>query len=132
MKEKTLFNPNADLIIIQAEIWGPTGTSQARLALDTGATHSILIPELMDEIGYSARDGIQRAGVRSVIGREEGYLLELKTLSALGFSFANQVVMVLDLPDGDGIDGLLGLEFLKQLNLELRIQEGTIWAELAT
>ena len=39
--------------------------------------------------------------------------------------------MVLDLPEGDGIDGLLGLEFLKQLNLELRIREGAIWAELA-
>ena len=38
----TMFNPHEGLIIVQARLWGPTGDTQARLALDTGATRTIV------------------------------------------------------------------------------------------
>ena len=129
MRTQTRFTPNENLIIVEAQLLGPAGIKKARLALDTGSTQTILSPNLIDEVGYSVRDGITRAGTYSVIGREEGYLLSLQKFSVLGFSLEQYVVMVLDLPDGDGIEGLLGLTFVEHFILELRTREGVIWAE---
>jgi hypothetical protein len=36
---------------------------------------------------------------------------------------------VFDLPDGFGIDGLIGLSFLRQFNLELRLAEGRLMVD---
>jgi|GEM_PF-2940449 hypothetical protein len=36
------FNPAAGLVLVSAELEGPTGTAIVRLALDTGATATLL------------------------------------------------------------------------------------------
>jgi hypothetical protein len=64
--------------------------------------------------------------VSSAIGKERGYMLRVTRFASLGFSFANFAVHVHDLPDGIGIDGLLGLSFLRHFNYEVRSQEGRI------
>jgi hypothetical protein len=51
------------------------------------------------------------------------------TRSALGFTCNDFRIHVHDLPEGIGIDGLLGLSFLRQLNYEIRSAEGRILAE---
>jgi len=48
--------------------------------------------------------------------------------AALGFTTKDFRVHVHDLPEGIGIDGLLGLSFLKQFNYEIRSAEGRILA----
>ena len=45
---------------------------------------------------------------------------------ALGFAVSDFRVHVFDLPDGFGIDGLVGLSFLRQFNVELRLAEGRL------
>ena len=67
--------------------------------------------------------------VRSAIGSEPGYLTGVARFFALGFTCADFRLHVHDLPDGFGIDGLLGLSFLKQLHYEIRSDEGRIRAE---
>jgi len=67
--------------------------------------------------------------VRTAIGKEHGYLLRVSRFSTLGFSDSDVRVHVFDLPDGFGIDGLLGLSFLRQFNIELRLAEGRLLAE---
>lgn len=65
----------------------------------------------------------------SAIGKEPGYMLRVSRFASLGFSFADFVLHVHDLPDGIGIDGLLGLSFLRRFNYEVRSQEGRIRVE---
>lgn len=36
------FNPNQGLIIVQTELWGPLGNGILSLALDTGATSTLV------------------------------------------------------------------------------------------
>jgi hypothetical protein len=48
--------------------------------------------------------------------------------SALGFTLTNFRIHVHDLPDTLGIQGLLGLSFLRQFNYEVRSAEGRILA----
>jgi predicted aspartyl protease len=130
----TRFSPNRDLIIVPGRVLGPRGREQSlRFAVDTGAGQTIISPELLDELGYSAREhGDQLAVTRSVVGREEGYMLRVARFTCLGFQEQDFRVYAQDLPSGWDIEGLLGLSFLRLLNYEVRSLEGRIVAERAT
>lgn len=130
----TTFDPSADLIFVQAYVLGPRGQErELRLVLDTGAGATIIAPDILDELGYSAREhGEQVAITRSIAGREEGFILRVKQLECLGVVERDVRVYAQDLPSGWDIDGLLGLSFLRLLNYEVRSVEGRIVAERAT
>jgi predicted aspartyl protease len=122
------FATGGDLIIVEALLTGPRQTMPGLFVLDTGATYTTITPELADLIGYSARDGIKRARVRTAMGSEEGYLLLVAKLEALGVTIPSCPVHVFDLGHED-IDGLLGLNFLYELNYEIRSAERRILVE---
>ena len=127
----TRFDPGDNLIIVAARIWGPRADKQVSLALDTAASETHVIPEVLDELGYSPRQGEAVTIVRSAIGSEQGYMTRVSRFSALGFSCADFRIHVHDQPEGYGIAGLLGLSFLKQFNYEIRSVEGRIVDERA-
>lgn len=110
------FDPNDDLIIIKARVFGKHGSRRLALALDTAASHTHVTPDIIDELGYSPAEGEAITAVRSAIGRETGYILRVQRFESLGFGF---------------IDGLLGLSFLKKFNYEIRSTEGRIVIEHA-
>jgi predicted aspartyl protease len=127
----TRFRPNANLILITARIWGPLGETGLRFALDTGATETLVVPDILDGLGYSARDGIKITLVSGVVEEQTGYELPVHRFSALGFELSEFLVNVQDLPPRAGIDGLLGLNFLRGFNYEVRSKEGLIRVEPA-
>lgn len=126
----TRFDPDDDLIMVDGRIWGPRSPRwrPIRLVLDTGAAETIVIPEVIDELGYSPRDGEQLTVMRSAVGRELGYLLRVARFSCLGYREDDYRVHVQDLPEGWGIEGLIGLTFLRRFNYEIRSAEGRILA----
>lgn len=126
------FDPSGDLIKVTARVFGPRSHRRVTLAFDTAATLTHLTPDVIDELGYSAAQGEGITTVRSAIGSEPGYLLRIQRFLCLGFRFDNFLVHVHDLPIGYGIDGLLGLSFLRRFNYEIRSREGRILAELVT
>ena len=82
----TRFDPTADLIIVPARAWGPLGESpRLNMVVDTGAAETVLIPDVLDELGYSARAATRRTVMRSAVGREEGYLIDVE----LGYQFSD-------------------------------------------
>ena len=129
----TTFDPAGDLIIVPARMWGVRGEErELRLVVDTGAAPTIIAPELLDELGYSARQhGEQIASTRSIAGREQGYMLRVNKLECLGMIEHDFRVYAQDLPAGWDIDGLLGLSFLRLFNYEVRSLEGRIPTERA-
>ena len=123
----TRFDPAADLIIVPGRIWGPRGEGpRLNMFLDTGSAETVVLPEVLDELGYSAREGDQITVMRSAVGREEGYLIRIARFACLGFQFSNFQVHAHDLPEGWGIHGLLGLTFLRDFNCEIRMKEGRL------
>ena len=102
-----------------------------RLVFDTGAAETIIIPEVLDELGYSPLDAEAITVIRSAVGSESGYLIRVSKFGCLGFELDNFKVHAHDLPEGWGIDGLVGLSFLRLLNYEVRSVEGRILAERA-
>jgi predicted aspartyl protease len=123
---ETYFETSQKLIFVEGQIKGPRATMQLRLVLDTGASETLIIPEVLDEIGYRPRDGEGLTTVSSALGREHGYRLRVAELSTLGFWLRNHPVNVLDLGDSNDIHGLIGLSFLKLFDYEVRSDEGRI------
>ena len=124
----TRFDSTDTLIIVTAKVWGPNGDKQLSLALDTAATQTHIIPEFLDEIGYGPQHGDRITSVTSAIGDEPGYMMPVPRFSALGFTVSDFRVHVHDLPETLGIQGLLGLSFLRRFNYEIRSAEGRILA----
>ncbi|TMQ19808.1 MAG: hypothetical protein E6J90_17230, partial [Deltaproteobacteria bacterium] len=100
-------DPDDDLIIVKARVFGKHGDRILNLALDTAASHTHISPDTVDELGYSPVEGEAITSVRSAIGKEPGYMLRVKRFESLGFGFNDFLIHVHDLPAGFGIDGLL-------------------------
>jgi predicted aspartyl protease len=129
VRTPTSFQPGRDLIVVEAYISGPRGTAPVQLALDTAASVTTLVPDILDEIGYGPHHGRRITTVTSAVGQERGYMLCLAGIEALGIREIEFSIHVFDLAGRFGIDGLLGLNFLEKLNYEIRSAEGQILAE---
>ncbi len=66
------FDPSDDLIIVKARVYGPRGHRPLSLALDTAASHTHIVPEVIDDLGYSPRQGEAITSISSAIGKEPG------------------------------------------------------------
>jgi predicted aspartyl protease len=129
----TRFDPRRDLIMLEGHVWGPRKDTERllRLVLDTGAAETVIVPEILDELGYNPRHGEAITVMRSAVGREEGYMIRVTRFACLGHQASDFRVHAHDLPEGWGIEGLIGLSFLRQLNYEIRSVEGRILVERA-
>jgi predicted aspartyl protease len=123
------FVPLRDLIIVEATVWGPRGYKDLDLALDTGSAHCVILPEYIDTLGFSPRDGAAITNVYSAIGKEQGYLIKVPQFSTLGFTRTDFPIHVFDLAEQYGIHGLIGLSFLHHYNCTVRSAEGLILVE---
>lgn len=129
MKRTTTFDPTKNLILVEGEVWGRGGSFTLRLALDTGASETLITPAIVDELGYSPREAVAMTGVYSAVGKEQGYILRVDRFAALGFAKEAFRVHIFDLPDRYPIDGLVGLSFLSAFNYEIRSADGQIVVE---
>ena len=123
------FVRDRQLLIVEAKIGGPANATKARLVLDTGAAATTLVPELIEEIGYTRRDSFKKAKVHTAVGEEKGYWLRVTELTVLGVTTPNFAITVFPLGHKD-IDGLVGMNFLRHFNFEVRPAERRILVEL--
>ncbi len=126
MRAETSFHLVGDLIGIDAIIVGPTGRAEVTLILDTAAVMTTVVPSVAESIGYSSDLRLGWSVTRTAAADERGYIVRSE-VSTLGFTLPNHRVVVADL--GYGIDGLLGINFLRHFNLEIRFAERRILVE---
>ena len=65
---KVRFDPKDKLIVVETRIWGVERDVVARLALDTGATHSLLNSHLLELVGYDPATGQERLQITTGSG----------------------------------------------------------------
>ena len=78
------FNANRGLIIIPAELFGPTGSIVLRLALDTGATGTMINVGLLTAIGYDPSLTSDRVEVTTGSGVVYAPCFSVSRIKALG------------------------------------------------
>lgn len=124
----TRFDATGDIIVVPTTLWSPDRTrfTTARMALDTGAAETIITPDVTDELGYGAHLGDHITVIHSVVGREHGYTMRVTRFTALGFDQLDFLVVVQDVPSGYGIEGLLGLSFLRHFDYDIRSLRGEL------
>ena len=120
------FDAQQGLIVIRTELWGPAGSIVLRLALDTGATGTVVNIGMLVTIGYDpalARDRIQ---ITTGSGVEFVPRVTLDKMTALGQERTDFQVMGHTLPPSAGIDGLLGLDFFRGQSLTVDFRTGEV------
>jgi predicted aspartyl protease len=130
MRSETSFNLTSNLIWVDALLVGPTGRANVQLVFDTGAALTTLVPSIAESIGFSAATGLRRTVTRTAAAAERGYLAELSEISTLGVTVPALLVNVSDL--GYGVAGVLGMNFLRKFNIEIRPAERRILVENIT
>lgn len=120
------FDPNQGLIIIQAELEGPSGTAILRLALDTGATGTLINVGMLVSIGYDPSLSPERVQVTTGSGVEFVPLTPVSKIAALGKERPDFPVLCHTLPPSASVDGLLGLDFFRGHSLSIDFDNGQI------
>jgi predicted aspartyl protease len=105
---------------------GPSGTGILRLALDTGATATVINTGMLVALGYDPALVPDRIQITTGSGVEFVPRIPLQKLVALGQERTNFPVLCHTLPPSAGIDGLLGLDFLRGQMLSIDFRTGTL------
>jgi aspartyl protease family protein len=121
-----LFDPNDELVIIPVEAIGPKDTYVLRLALDTGATGTVINASLLTSLGYDLTQAPEQLQMTTGSAVSLVPRLPVQKLSALGQERIDFQVVAHTLPVSAAIDGLLGLDFLRGHTLTLDFANGLI------
>lgn len=122
-----------DLITVSGYINWQASLTYVRLALDTGATYSVLDANVLYAKGWRPNSQTAKAQVRTASGSMDGYLVNLPQIITLGETKIDFPVFVFDFltaGSAENYDGLLGLDFLETIEFcillatnELRVHE---------
>jgi hypothetical protein len=123
------FDTSAPLPIVHAKIKGKLRKRPVRLVFDTGAFMTQVTTAVVEELGYSARDGENRIFTYGPSGPiDEGYAVKIGCLELFGKKFGGLIIAAYDFSnlEAQGIDGLLGFDVIKQLHLEMNGPRGEL------
>jgi predicted aspartyl protease len=108
------------------EIFGPSGSIVLRLALDTGATGTMINVAPLTAVGYDPSLVPDRIQVTTGSGVEFAPRIPVNQIIALGKKQSQFSVLAHTLPPSANIDGLLGLNFLRGYKVIIDFREGSI------
>jgi len=96
------------------------GEQDARLIVDTGASHSIVSHRLAIELGLYSDSTMGTVTMNTVGGSVQAPLARIKSIRLAEAEVSDSIVVIYDLPDSPGgVEGLLGLSALRQFQVTL-------------
>jgi Aspartyl protease len=104
------------LIIVKAAL----GNDRLSLALDTGASHTVIDLSTLLLADYDLKDAIDKIPLETGKGVIEAYVFKIKKLTVLGITKHNLEICSYDFFSNDvlwEIHGVLGLDFFKNTDL---------------
>ena len=121
------FDADAALILVSAKLIGPDGTTLLSMALDTGASRTLINEDVLRSVGYDPDESeVERVPMTTASTVEPVPQLPVDRIESLGQHRRNLLVVAYTLPDDLDFDGLLGLDFLRGLKLNIDFRKGRI------
>ncbi len=121
------FNPQDNSIILEVHLKGRF-TQHAHLVLDTGASLLVIPWKIATSLGLRI-DPNHLIDTTTASTVESSPLTTIPQVSVLGKSIKNVECIIRDLPKEAGVDGLLGLSFLKNFKLTIDFKKGFLLLE---
>lgn len=106
----------AGLLIVYVRLQGPRGSRLLRLALDTGATTTLIPPQAALAIGVNPARSRANRETLTASGKELIPLVVIPRVQVFETAFRNLTVACHELPSESPVDGLLGLDILVRLH----------------
>lgn len=107
------FNPKHGLILVEAQATDPNGTADLKLLLDTGATTSVIKLKTLSYLGFDPNHPMRQAQMATGSAIGSVPVFALTRFSASGQHRFVFPVIGHGLQTVFGVDGLLGLDFLR-------------------
>ena len=123
---KSPFDPTKGLVVVLARLWGPEGDTVARMALDTGATGTLISWDVAVFLGYDPSAVQVRKQITTGSGVEFAPQIPIDRFEALGIKKSNFLVLCHTLPPTAGVHGGLGLDFLRGQRVVLDFRSGML------
>ena len=120
------FSPQADLIIVGVVVEGPSGSAVLRLALDTGTTGTLINVGMLVALGYDPALAPEHIQVTTGSGVEFMPRISLEKNRGLGVRAPVFPCARAHSSPSAGIDGLLGLDFVRGQTLTVDFRTGTL------
>lgn len=123
------YDPSSSVVVIDCLLESADSTFSLVIpvVLDTGASFTLIATDILVRLGYDPAD-LQLERQRIVTGSGIEYVprMTIRSVTAIGQKVTNLEVLCHDLPAESGIDGLLGLNFLRHFKLTIRFRKGIV------
>jgi clan AA aspartic protease (TIGR02281 family) len=124
---KINFDPQSPIIAVDITLEGEKGTKRrVKVALDTGATYTMIPWEIAEALGYKPEVLKERVTLITASGVETAPVIEIKRVTFLDESIDNVQVVCHDLPPRSYVTGLLGSSFLKHFKIIIDYPKGML------
>lgn len=121
-------DPSEPLVLLPVSVEGPRGTAQMRMALDTGSSFVVIPTQVARQIGYPLEDAEVTVDLHTATSPQRAALVTLRGVQAIGVRVALVEAACRDLPEEGPVQGLLGLSFLRHLDVDLHFQSRVLRA----
>jgi clan AA aspartic protease (TIGR02281 family) len=105
------------IVIPKIDIFGPAGTVQVNMILDTGAAYTMLDLRTARKVGYRPTKSGKKIRIVTANGEISVPLIHIRRITMEGASASHVPVIVHDIPGVVEVAGLLGLSFLKYFRI---------------
>lgn len=120
------FDAGRGLIVVPAELFGPSGSVVLHLAVDTGATQTMINVGLLAFAGYDPSLVPDRVQVTTGSGVEYAPRVPVERIEVLGQERRDFPVLAHTLPPSAQIDGLLGLDYMREQRLVIDFRQNAL------
>lgn len=120
------FDVNQGIILCKAKLTNKKNSIFLKLAVDTGATLTMISIESALAIGVDPSKSTRHIEITTANGTVFAPIIKIPFFESLGIEIKNLDVVCHNLPSESSVEGLLGLNFLKAAEVTIDFSENTL------
>lgn len=116
-------------VTLRINVEGPKGKREIDAILDTGAVYTSVSWDIAKDIGYDPAVSERRKEIITANGVIEVPLIRIDSVSIRELEARNVDTICHNIPEISTVNGLIGLSFLKNFNIQMNFKDGRMRIE---